>query len=76
MYFLQLFLLLFDISFCRYDESIEWYFFSNNVFVGFEVFYSLNFFHLSRFKNQTSPPTAPLSAFGLPLFLVLEFIYL
>lgn len=56
MYFLQL---RFDISslFRRYNNSIEWYFFSAMCLCGnFEALYSLHFFHLNRFKYQFWPP--------------------
>ena len=57
--FLLLFSLFFDISkqFCKCNESIEWFFFHQSVFsFGIESLFSLNFFHLSRFRNQISPP--------------------
>jgi len=57
--FLLLFQLFFDISnpFCRHNKLIEWYFFSPMCwYVGIESLCSLNFFHLSRFRNRISPP--------------------
>jgi len=64
----------FDIwnPFCRHNESIQWYFFTNVfvfsvffsfLFFSFESLYSLKFFHLSRFKNRISPPNVLLGKF-------------
>ncbi len=64
--FLLLFALFFDISkqFCRHNELIEWYFFSPKClsFV-FKSICCKFFFHLSRFKNRTSPPNVFLRKF-------------
>jgi len=65
-YFLLLFSLFFDISkqFCKHNRSIEWYFFSPNCFFfGSKLLCSLKFFHLSRFRNQISPPNVFLRKF-------------
>jgi len=35
-------------------------------YVGFESFYSFNFFHLSKFRNRISPPNAFLEKFQHP----------
>ena len=59
MCFLQFFWLFFDISklFCRHHDSISWNFFSPMcLYTSFESLCSVNFFHLSRFRNQISPP--------------------
>jgi len=33
------------------------------MYIGYEALYSLNFFHLNRFRNQISPPNVLLGKF-------------
>ena len=53
--------------FCNHNESIQWIFFSPMCLcINFESFCSIIFFHLSRFRNQISPPNVFLGKFQHP----------